>query len=258
MASQSHVARSSRTRGILYPETLLHTGPVHAEQLQCMHGTCRPWPYSTHTPLLQGISTVGAGGQGEHECHVRHSDSSPIFLPCFVLLYHITLICILPTAASPCRCNLTATEVVLYAGWYSACFWCFAQSCGCPIPKGAEGHGWDSGQPELVGAASPQQGWNDMGMKVLSNPSHVMAFCTKCPPSIQASVMLFQFLVQPPEPWKSHTEWANTTTGPEQCFCQCCRSWLGSQLSQSCEVGTAELCLSSSVLPYLEQSRSPA
>ena len=103
------------------PETLPHTGPVHAEQLQYMHGTCRPWPYSTHAPTLQGIPTAGAGGQGEHECCVRHSDSSPIYLPCnvhsFVLLYHITLICILPTVTSPCRCNLAATEVVIYAGW---------------------------------------------------------------------------------------------------------------------------------------------
>ena len=103
------------------PETLPHTGPVHAEQLQYMHGTCRPWPYSTHAPTLQGIPTAGAGGQGEHECCVTHSDSSPIYLPCnvhsFVLLYHITLICILPTVTSPCRCNLAATEVVIYAGW---------------------------------------------------------------------------------------------------------------------------------------------
>jgi len=31
---------------------------------------------------------------------------------------------------------------------------CGPESCGCPIPGGAQGRvGWDSGQPELVGGS---------------------------------------------------------------------------------------------------------
>jgi len=41
----------------------------------------------------------------------------------------------------------------------------FPESCGCPIPGGAQGRGWGFGQPGLKG------GWNRMVCKVLSNPA---------------------------------------------------------------------------------------
>jgi len=36
---------------------------------------------------------------------------------------------------------------------------CCPESCGCPIPGGAQGQaGWGSGQPELVGVSQPMAG----------------------------------------------------------------------------------------------------
>jgi len=39
---------------------------------------------------------------------------------------------------------------------------CCSESCGCPIPAGAQGRvGWGHGQPELVGTALPMVGGGD-------------------------------------------------------------------------------------------------
>jgi len=47
------------------------------------------------------------------------------------------------------------------------------ESCGCPIPEGAQGWaGWGSGQPELVGGTGPTAGgWDWAGFNVSSNLS---------------------------------------------------------------------------------------
>ena len=39
---------------------------------------------------------------------------------------------------------------------------CAAQSCGCPVPGGVQGHGWDPGQPELVTGNHPTAGGLDV------------------------------------------------------------------------------------------------
>ena len=44
--------------------------------------------------------------------------------------------------------------------------------CGCPISEGAQGHGWDLGQPELVGYPPMAGSWNWMGFEIPSKPSH--------------------------------------------------------------------------------------
>ena len=58
---------------------------------------------------------------------------------------------------------------VLSQGFYSNC----TESCGCPIPGGAQGQvGWDLGSLSWRGADSPQHGLGWMGFKVSSNPPH--------------------------------------------------------------------------------------
>jgi len=50
------------------------------------------------------------------------------------------------------------------------------ESCGCPIPGGAQGWaGWSHGQPELVRGSQPMAGgWNWIIFEVPSNLSYAM------------------------------------------------------------------------------------
>ena len=46
--------------------------------------------------------------------------------------------------------------------WWSTSTGC-SESCGCHIPRGAQGQvGWAPGQPELVGATAHNRGWSSM------------------------------------------------------------------------------------------------
>jgi len=46
-----------------------------------------------------------------------------------------------------------------------------AQSCGCPIPGGTQGHGWALGSLSWWGHPAHSRSWNLVGFQVSSNPT---------------------------------------------------------------------------------------